>query len=1184
MIDISRLINMVSLVYGKSIDNDINKLNQLVYSFSQLSDEELKQKCFDKQIDIKDKSIWSYIIEKNPFIRKRSNEAIIEKLAIGIAAFSKCPADLSNTALYPSQINAALALTQSCVLQMDTGEGKTYALLPAVFALSCKFDKVYILCANEYLALRDATRTKSYWDFVGLDVQFCSKSDKCNDSKWKGDVIYTTLTALLFKGLYDDLYKIPYERKISYDAIIIDEIDAVLFDNDSNHILSKEVKSNVYDWMLAINYAKQLKEDVDITIDREVLTASLTIIGDGKLKNYLHENNISKSQYGQLRRGVEISFIALSLEEDRDYVFLHNMIYSLDRLNGEIEYNKTVNWIIPLEIIRGLNPRPHKISLHEINPRVFLTQFNHMSGMSGTVKEDSAEYFYTYSLPIVMIEPRIKRQKGDLEDEVYKSHREGINAICEKIIQAVEEQRPVLVGTQNIKDAQVIYNLCSEKYADNESIKLNLITGKNDKKIAEIYQLGGQVGSVIIATQLAGRGVDIRLSDEARNNGGLVLLGFERGMDMRHDKQFLGRAGRQGDPYTALFISTLEGHLMQLFSSKRIMPIMEAIGLKEGEFIQHKMISNSIVRAQNKVRANNFLKRRANDFKISTEESIYQNIKNWFNCLNAGGESSLPKSFILFVIEHFIEQNLNILIQNNLNSEQANNIIQIISLNLNIKKENLINPVSLEGKTQDIVHKLINDCLCNYVVNTVSNNDKERKNKNLLWRYLDSWSRYNFIYCRISRINDISNQPSNDKFCDDEFDKIVNNLNIKIVEIENSEIYFLQINSATDIKCFYYLLDFLEYNISTLSEDKYKDALCIINNVDFCWVNSIKVFEKNLEKINSRTPYSIAHWTIINSGMSYRDFEKEFDHNLRNEDLTILQYYRLLSDGFTSEWDKIESGLSASILRNILTALESLDELFFYEDNTVSHSTEFSEESKFGKEWDKIKNSSSTLSQSKIKIDNLERKLISDFIAQSESEFGLGINFDKNSLEDLLKRFLAKNPIHTLHFPDKIIMALELWKSEEIRTGVMRERMNQNHKWIELFLSFLSKKSIIMLPSFKHKIQFVLQNVIKNINDYKIVIPMVQLTLWGILFVLLSILGDWFHPLTYNFVGISLIDKFLCAGWLQKGVVTAPIFLLYLLSSYPIKENVIAKYAGSWGCSILLILFSIQSFYIGNHY
>ena len=233
----------------------------------------------------------------------------------------------------------------------------------------------------------------------------------------------------------------------------------------------------------------------------------------------------------------------------------------------------------------------------------------------------------------------------------------------------------------------------------------------------------------------------------------------------------------------------------------------------------------------------------------------------------------MPESFILFTIDHYIENKLNAILLRNLTSKQANNITHILSSSLNIRKESLINPVKIEGKTQEIVHKTIRDYIYNYTVDAISCKAKESAHKICLIGYIEKQFRYDFIHYRISRINNISNKPSNDNSYDYKFDKIVSSLNIQTINKESCEIHSLQINSASDIKRFYFMLNFLENNISFLSKDKYVKAIYIINSIDSYWFDSVENLRKKFFRINLRNSYSIAYWTIINSGMNIRDFK-----------------------------------------------------------------------------------------------------------------------------------------------------------------------------------------------------------------------------------------------------------------------------------------------------------------------
>ena len=492
------------------------------------------------------------------FFFRTMNPVIKEGLAIGIAAFARCSADLENTELFPTQIKAAMALTSPCIIQMDTGEGKTYALLPAAFAYVCLYGRVYIVCANDYLARRDANRTKPYWDYVGVNVQCAEGEINHTSTEWSGEVIYTTLRTLLFKALKDDLRGCPLDRRIRYHAIILDEVDAALLDNPSSHSVSQKIRAEAYDWNRSIEFARTLDSACDVVVDGIDLTATLTIEGEDKLREYLFDNRIPLSALYQMRVAVEYAYIALHVVENRDYVIRDHRIYSVNRLTGEQERHITPNWITPLAILKKLPPPNHRITIHSMSPSVFIQQFEIVSGMSGTAKESATEYLMFYQLPTIIIKPRRKRWKGELPDVVCHTQNSAISFLCDEIIDAVQNGRPVLAGTQSISEAERLYRALSLRLLrQNLDVScVHLITGQDDAQVASIYEHAGEPGSVIVATQVAGRGVDIRLNEEARQNGGLALFGLERSLSRRHDGQFLGRAGRQGDPYTAQFVIT----------------------------------------------------------------------------------------------------------------------------------------------------------------------------------------------------------------------------------------------------------------------------------------------------------------------------------------------------------------------------------------------------------------------------------------------------------------------------------------------------------------------------------------------------------------------------------------------------------------------------------------------------
>jgi preprotein translocase subunit SecA len=1174
MTDITRLISFVSACFGRSINKSIDKLNRNVGKLSKLPDDELREKCREQKVlprHNKGKSLLRIILDAIPFLPNTADELVIERLSLGVAAFKRCPADLSNTELYPSQIKAALALTQSCVLQMDTGEGKTYALLPAAYVLACQYGRVYILCANEYLAQRDAVRTKDYWDYVGLNVQYCSQVNNYKDNVWKGDVIYTTLDTLIFKGLNDDLARVPYELKLKFDAIIIDEIDAVLLDGNIPRSIVAYIDSGVFDWDRAIKYAGRLEEGVDITMDKDEMSASLSITGEARLKDYLNENSMPISLYGQMRKAIEISFVSLSVEEDRDYILQSGTIYSVNRYNGEIEFKRTHEWIIPLEIMKNIKPRPHSVALHTISPGVFLKQFKHISGMSGTVKEDAAEYLYAYGLPIAVVEPRIKRRKGELVDELYATQETAIRVLCGKIAAEINNKRPVLVGAQNIKEAKWLYNALIRKL-NPAGVRLNLITSKDEKSVAEIYKNGGQVGSVIIATQIAGRGVDIRLSEEARSNGGLALFGFERAWDMRHDKQFLGRAGRQGDPYSAQFIVTYEGNLLKGTSgfAENILKSLEADG--DDVPIQNKVLSNAITLSQKRIREMEFFNRRAMDFQAMTEEKIYYNIKSWFDNLNMdNGGKALPKSFIFYLIEHFINHSVKNSLKDNLNPDEAKHIVQTIGKILRLNDTDLFNPIALEGKRRELAVEVIKDRLHEKLTESFSSNSRLLKKKIALLNFVGKKHKYLYIKNMADGLIKSVSNGAGDYAVDKSFEELVN---------KRKYTDYLRIDDADDVKQIYILFNFLKKNMALLSEEKRIEAVELVENIadEPNWSRMTGRLKGRCKLLQSRSPELIAYWSIVGAGIRFREFKQKIHHSLAKQGLNSLQLNRILSDDLTTEWDKIESTLSANILVDLYSDPASLNELFFYPDNTVRWNNASNRENDYlAEEWNTIKKTSDQ--DTVPPVSDFNQKLISDFIIQFKPDMGPGLNFDLHHLEYLLQQFLENSPINTLQSPEKIITALENWKKIDTLTGVTEQRKKLNRKFILKFLAFLSEKKLISaLPSFTHKARSLIGKVVSNIKDYKIIIPIASLLVWSAIFFLLSSYGAWYKPVDMSFTGFKLIDSFLCAGWMGKGIITAPVFMLYLLSNYPIQNNALMKYVYSIACASVLVFMSVEPY------
>ena len=243
-----------------------------------------------------------------------------------------------------------------------------------------------------------------------------------------------------------------------YNALIIDEIDVVLLDDNRPRSITMGVQAKAYDWSHAIEFAQELDAPKEIVLDRTDLSAALTIEGERRLKDYMNRLNLPLPALGQMRVAVENAYVALQVKENQDYVILDEGICSINQISGELEVGLQTFWMTPLAIIKHLKPATHRIELHKMSSLVFLKQFQSLAGMSGTAQEDAPEYLFDYMLPIVRIEPRLERQRGELPDLVFKTQTSAITVLCRQILDAVSGGRPVLVGTQNIQDAKDIYS------------------------------------------------------------------------------------------------------------------------------------------------------------------------------------------------------------------------------------------------------------------------------------------------------------------------------------------------------------------------------------------------------------------------------------------------------------------------------------------------------------------------------------------------------------------------------------------------------------------------------------------------------------------------------------------------------------------------------------------------------
>ncbi len=1201
MIDLITIFNTaVQWVSQLVINSNIGQIeNEVENRYRRLNDDELKAEIAKIRSGEFDPDASKSLIEKLISSVKRFlgfnqvDSFTVQAVAVGCEAFKREPADLpEGSFLYKYQIVAATALNERCLIQMNTGEGKTYAILPAAFALYSKYRKVYIICANDYLAERDANRTRNYWDFVGLEVGLALRK-KTSDYEWNADVVYTTLEGLVFKYLQDEIALYKSDYPLNFAACIIDEADAILLDQSLSPFgIVDYVNNQLFNWDFGFQFASKLDESEDLIIDKFNLSANLTENGEQKLRKKLELMSDNQYDFQILRKAVELSFLAINvLKEGKHFVVQKGRIFPFDSVTGKVAYNIREEWIVPLEVLRGINSRPESINLHSISPNILLKKFEHISGLSGSIQSDTVEYLFSYWMPTLIIPPRLPKYKGIKEDVVYKTKRESVLYACSEIERIlVEERRPVLVGCQNIEEVQIISNTLIKNLSGN--YRLFPILGKDNEDIASVFEEGGKVGTIIVATQLAGRGVDIRLSPEVRRNGGMALVSIGHSTEKRHDEQFMGRAGRQGDPFTAVFYVSLEDDLMVLFGTKRISNVMDSIGYEEGEVISHSMITKSMARAQEAIRKNNFFLRRSSDYQEVTLVKIYEDLSKWFDLLQEGNSSRYnweANSFVDFILEKFLNVTIYPQVKNGLSLQESRNICSLIIEKTGFEIDRRLADEIVDRK-KDFVERKIRNTLQEYL-NSVFQLSQERMAR--FSKFADGWHqrRANFktLLLEIQKkkkewldeLNYLSGLENQNEIGED----------IYINDLENQE----EIEEGI-IKQNHLILD-----VSFLS--KQEEAQFIINQINELSLEGIEGVEAQLSKLEelrifvrreqekakeaddstfyseydgignytNRNLQKVLKWCVLQKWMEFLEDKKRLKFKLRHQYTDKIDYYRFLSEGLVELWEKKTGLLPEYILKHVgyLKSPKQLDKLFKYEDNKVDWAEDRAEKKA---NW---KSNLALKQKNQKKEAGYLENLVSEFLLQNKKSVS---DLQLEKIKYTLLSFLQNSPLEILKTKGQIQKALGNWFRHEINEGVERDRRKLNRFWINKFLKYLNKKGLVgSLPGFYDQVSIVWKHFISNFLDVKFLLHTSQIVFTILVFLAINY---WWKAVG----GISLsgaemyMDYWLTGGLLSQQKLTGGISVGIIIAAIFIsnRPNIV-----NHALAILIALF-VNFFFIWN--
>ena len=588
----------------------VDKIEALGPVVEKLSDEELRNKT----------AVFKERLERG--------ETLDDLLVEAFAVVREAAYRVLGMRHYRVQLIGGIILHQGRISEMKTGEGKTLvSTLPAYLnALDGK--GVHIVTVNDYLAKRDAEWMGKVHEFLGLTVGVVLNSMTPEERKaaYACDITYATNNELGFDYLRDNM--VVYKEKLVQRGLhyaIIDEVDSVLIDEARTpliisgqsgkstelyracDILARQMErgeaSGEMTKMTAI-MGEEIIETGDYIVNEKEKNVSLTEDGVKKVEQFFHIDNLADAENLEIQHNIILALRAHNLmHRDHDYVVKDDQVLIVDEFTGRImpgrRYSDGLHQAI--EAKEGVKVKRESKTLATITFQNFFNKYEKKAGMTGTALTEEQEFRDIYGMDVIEIPTNEPVRRIDHEDLVYKTKREKVNAVTDTIVEAHEKGQPVLVGTITIESSEIFSDALKKR-----GIPHKVLNAKFHELEAEIVAQAGQAGAVTIATNMAGRGTDIKLGEGVAELGGLMIIGTERHESRRIDNQLRGRSGRQGDPGESRFYISLEDDLMRLFGSERLMGVFNSLGFPEGEAIQHKMLSGAVEKAQMKIESNNY--------------------------------------------------------------------------------------------------------------------------------------------------------------------------------------------------------------------------------------------------------------------------------------------------------------------------------------------------------------------------------------------------------------------------------------------------------------------------------------------------------------------------------------------------------------------------------------------------
>lgn len=697
-------MNFVEKVFGTHSDRElkyiypiIDKIEKMRPTMQAMSDEELK----DQTRKFKE--------------RLAQGETLDDLLPEAFATVREAAKRVLKMEHYPVQLIGGIVLHQGRIAEMKTGEGKTLVSTCPAYLNALAGKGVQIVTVNDYLAKRDAEWMGQVHEFLGLKVGVVLNSMTSEERKaaYQCDITYVTNNELGFDYLRDNM-AIYKEQMVlrDLDYCIIDEVDSVLIDEARTpliisgqsgkstklyevcDVLAKQLvrgeESGEFNKLNAI-MGEEITETGDFIVNEKEKVVNLTEQGVKKVEAFFHIDNLADAENLEIQHNIILALRAHNLMfRDKDYVVKDDEVLIVDEFTGRImpgrRYSDGLHQAI--EAKEHVNVKRESRTLATITFQNFFNKYKKKAGMTGTAMTEDKEFMDIYGMDVVEIPTNKPMIRVDHEDAIYMTKKEKLNAVINDIVESHKKGQPVLVGTINIDTSEEVSELLSKR-----GIKHNVLNAKFHELEAEIVSHAGERGAVTIATNMAGRGTDIKLEDGVAELGGLKIIGTERHESRRIDNQLRGRAGRQGDPGESKFYLSLEDDLMRLFGSERMMGVYKALKIPEGEEIQHKTITKQIEKAQKKIENNNFgIRRNLLDYdQVNNDqrEVIYAERRRVLN-----GESM--RDVVYKMIKDVVADDVNMVA-----GEQPLKELNLVELNESLRRKIPLEPITLTDEEKE---------------------------------------------------------------------------------------------------------------------------------------------------------------------------------------------------------------------------------------------------------------------------------------------------------------------------------------------------------------------------------------------------------------------------------------------------------------------------------------------------